>query len=239
MEQKEKSPKLPPRLLTAAAMVPAGQRIADIGTDHAYLPIYLVQKGIAPFAVASDVRLGPLTRARANVEKYGLAPKISLLLCDGIDDGKMGDCSVFIVAGMGGELIGEILRKSAIAKKEGVTLILQPMTGEEELRLFLAEAGFAVTDERLTKEGDRLYLTLMATFRGGRKDEDDEAFYYAGRELFRRKDPLLQLYIAKKTAALQKAERGLLRSHDPEREKKIQQLRRLAARLKELGGELL
>jgi tRNA (adenine22-N1)-methyltransferase len=86
------------------------------------------------------------------VEKYGLAPKISLLLCDGIDDGKMGDCSVFIVAGMGGELIGEILRKSAIAKKEGVTLILQPMTGEEELRLFLAEA-VCRDRERLTKEG--------------------------------------------------------------------------------------
>ena len=138
MERKLTKPKLDDRMMSAASFVNRGDVVADVGTDHGYLPIYLILSGIIPFAVASDIREGPLGRARKNARKYGVDQKMKFELSDGLaflEDG----CPVddIIICGMGGETIISIIEASDYPKKSGVRLILQPMTKAFELREYL------------------------------------------------------------------------------------------------------
>lgn len=223
---------LSPRLKMIADMVPEGGKVADIGTDHGYVPIYLVQKGICPGAIASDVRIGPLERAKSNIEKYGMQDRIALSIFNGIDDEKMAGCSTIIIAGMGGELIREIVKNSTLTKKEEIILILQPMTGDEELREFLYSAGYSILEEHLCQEEDKLYLAMKVIPRKAKVVP--EVFWYVGKELLEKEDPLLGSYIDKKIAAKQKEKQGLERSRDPKKEYKIQKLEQLIAQLQSL-----
>ena len=151
--------KLSPRLLTAASMVPPDSHVIDVGTDHAYLPIYLLLSGKVRSASASDINEGPIAAARSNAEKYGVAERLELYLSDGLKEcnvsAKYFNC--IIICGMGGELISSIIENTPEIKHPGTSFVLQPMTRAEQLRLYLSENGFSIKDEKLVRDSGKIY----------------------------------------------------------------------------------
>ncbi len=160
--------KLDPRLSLAASFVKDGGVAADIGTDHAYIPIYLITEGICKKAIASDINEGPLMRAKANSADYGVENSIYFALTDGLDGLPLEEMSVtdIIICGMGGELIARIINDSEYAKKADVNLILQPMSSIEELRYYLAGNGFRISDEGICTSQGKIYQCINCTYDG-------------------------------------------------------------------------
>lgn len=162
------------RIRAAMSFVREGKTVADIGTDHGYIPIYLTKNGICPFCYASDVNRMPLEKAKSNAEKYGVADKIAFYLSDGlqfIDEGTdlAPTPDDIVIMGMGGELIVDILATSDYVKNKDVSLILQPMTMADKLRLYLAENGFLVTNEHLSEAAGKIYTVMNAHYDGERR----------------------------------------------------------------------
>lgn len=153
--------KITPRLKMVADLVPRCAHVADVGTDHGYLPIYLVNKGICERALAADVNEGPLSAARKNIALTRVKDKIETVLSDGLKAIESADCVT--IAGMGGELIASILEH----RKEGMTrFVLQPQRSYDVLRRFLAKSGFEIKKEALAKENDKMYCAFYAVFTG-------------------------------------------------------------------------
>lgn len=154
------------RLGAAASFAEKGARIADIGTDHASLPIYLVGNGIVSCAIASDINRGPLDAAKRNIASAGLSDKIETKLTDGLGGiGPFAPDNIFIL-GMGGELIWRIIDDADFVKHNKPKLILQPMTHPNDLRSGLLSGGFRITDEALVRDRDRVYQIIVAEYDG-------------------------------------------------------------------------
>ncbi len=165
------------RLAMVASMVRRGSRVADIGTDHAYLPVYLVQMGICPQGVAADIRSGPLESARRTVTQAGLVEKIDLRLGDGLIPIVADEVDDIVIAGMGGETVADILSAAEWIKDKRLRLVLQPMTRAEELRRWLLTNGFSIAEERLVQDGHRLYPVMAVAYTDAPPEADDYAFY--------------------------------------------------------------
>ena len=164
------------RLSAVAALVRQGSRLADIGTDHAYLPVHLVQAGVCPSAIASDIGAGPLDAARRTVTENGLTSEITLRLGDGLCTVSAGEVEDIAIAGMGGETIAAILEAAPWTQNEAIRLILQPMTRSEDLRRWLLTHGFTVLEEHLIIDGRHLYPVMAAQYTGA-TDCDDLLIY--------------------------------------------------------------
>ena len=158
------------RLLSAAEFVRQGAYFADIGTDHAYLPLFLLEKGTVEGAVCVDVNEGPLKSAEANARERGLTEKITFILSDGAE--KLSGMGVTDVAicGMGGELIAGIIDRAPFLRDPNIRLILQPMTKQSELRRFLARNGFSVIGESYSYDSGKYYVCLCAFYSGEFKE---------------------------------------------------------------------
>lgn len=154
--------KLTPRLECIASLVPQGAKFADIGTDHAYLPLYLLLRGQIVTAIASDLREAPLDSARRNAALYGAAEKLELRCGEGLSTISADECNVISIAGMGGETIAEILRDAPWTAAGQHLLLLQPMTMIPKLRQFLYMQGYAIEQECVCTEGRRQYIVLRA-----------------------------------------------------------------------------
>ena len=185
------------RLSAAASFVRKDSVAADIGTDHAYLPIYLLQSGISKAAVASDVNRGPLDRAKADAAIYGMGDNLSFCLSDGLRGVDLEGLGVtdIIICGMGGELISRIVGESEYTKKSGVRLILQPMTAADDLRAFLDEAGFAVIAEKLASAAGKTYCCICAEY-DGIKRTSTPAELLLGKKNIEKNEPLFAVYSA-------------------------------------------
>lgn len=190
---------LSPRLALAADFVRCGGKIADIGTDHAYLPCYLILNGISKSAVAADLRKGPLDNAKKNVCHYELTDKIELRLSDGLDKILPEETDDIIIAGMGGTLIKEILVRAPWIKNENKRLILQPMSHVQDVREFLCENGFTIEKEAVAEDSDKLYICICAGY-SGQKDSFKRSFYYHG--LLNPDDALQRKYLEKQVQHL-------------------------------------
>ena len=152
---------LTPRLRMVADLLPEQARLADVGTDHAYLPAALLLEGKIPSAIAADLRQGPLSRARETVRDYGLEEKVAFRLCDGLSGIGAEEVDAVSIAGMGGETIAMILEAAPWTRENNTALVLQPMSSMEELRLWLGRNGYTIREERLAKEGDTIYTALL------------------------------------------------------------------------------
>ena len=159
------SPILTPRLEAAASFVRKNSVVADVGTDHAYLPIALVLGGISKSAVASDINEGPYLRALVNIRNYSLLGKITALCTPGLDGIEKYSPTDILICGMGGELIAAIIDEAPWTKNEGIRLVLQPMTHAEILRKYLLDNGFSIVDEKIAKE-EKLYQIICAEYTG-------------------------------------------------------------------------
>ena len=169
---------LSPRLAAIAAQVPQGARLADIGTDHAYLPTALLLAGRIERAVASDVREGPLQRGRETARHYGQEENITFRCCDGLEGLTPDQADTVVIAGMGGELIARILSQTPWTRE--ARLLLQPMTGQPALRRWLVENGYCIQREQIVREGEKFYVIL--TVRGGQSQPYTPAELWVGRQ---------------------------------------------------------
>ena len=161
---------LTPRLAATASLVVGGGKIVDIGTDHAYLPAYLILNEKVPFAIAADIRKSPLENAKETVIKYSLEEKIELRLSDGLSEIKENEVSEIIFAGMGGTLIAEKLKECPWVKNEGYHFVFQPQSKAEDLREYLFANGFEINKELAVNEGRRYYITFDAYYKGTKNE---------------------------------------------------------------------
>lgn len=193
---------LTPRLSKVAELVPQGARFADIGTDHAYLPTWLILNGVIEYAIAADLRKGPLDRAKETAEKYNVSDKMDFRLCDGLSDVRSGEVDAIAIAGMGGETIAHILACAPWSKEQGITLILQPMSSQSDLRQWLGTNGYKIEGECVVREEKTFYNILLV--KAGVMADMTSAELLAGRQ---NDEPLRGEYLAhlitKVTRALQ------------------------------------
>lgn len=161
------------RLLSAAEYVRQGAHLADIGTDHAHLPIFLLLGGRISSAVLADINEGPLAAARENVEEHGLSDRVEYRLTDGC--AALCDLGItdYTICGMGGELIADIIDRAPHLTEEGIRLILQPMSRQATLRRYLAEHGFSPLSERYTFAQGKYYVTMLVEYSGICQDVTD------------------------------------------------------------------
>jgi tRNA (adenine22-N1)-methyltransferase len=199
------------RLGAVAEWIADGSRVADIGTDHGLLPVFLLQSGKADRVIATDVRYRPLEKAKACARRHDLDNKISFRICDGLSGILPGEADTVVIAGMGGETIASILADAPWTAEGAHRLILQPMSKTEELRSFLWNGGFWIEAERLVKDRGSLYVAILA--RGGAKpDIPDAGDLYVGRYLSLNGDPLFPEYLQKQLKRLAHAIAGAKRS---------------------------
>ncbi|PBE88820.1 tRNA (adenine(22)-N(1))-methyltransferase [Clostridioides difficile] len=190
--------KLTDRLLKIASLVSDGKKIADIGTDHGYIPVYLLKEGKVPFAVLADVNKGPLDNAHKEVIQNNLLDKVDLRLGSGIEILEIGEVEEVIISGMGGILISELLEAKKEVAHNVEKLILQPMQAQEELRYYLLNNGYEILEEVLVREDFRIYEIIVAKYTGKNTIIEDEIYYEVGIKLLENKDSLFNDFIEKK-----------------------------------------
>lgn len=210
---------LGPRLAQCAALVRPGRSLVDIGTDHAYLPIWLLKTGRIPCAVASDVNRGPLDAARRHAALYGVGEELRLVCSDGLRELSPEDGDEIVIAGMGGELILRMVSETPWLCCPQKRLVLQSMTQAEKLRAGLAGLGFGVTEERAVEENGKVYSVFTACY--GEKPETDLLYPYMGR--LDPADPAAGRYAAKVLADLANRLRGAEHSGDREQARALEE----------------
>ena len=198
----DKELRLQPRLQCLADCVPQGTRLADVGTDHGYLPVWLLQNGRIASAIASDINAEPLEHARRTAAEYGVT--LDLRLCAGLDAVAPNEADTVAIAGMGGETIIAILQDAAWDWR-GKTLLLQPMTKAELLRRYLTEHGFRIASERLVLDKGVIYPILTVEAGESAPLTNAEAWCGAGRV----QDPLYGDYARDRVRKLERAVAGL------------------------------
>ena len=161
---------LSPRLAATASLVVGGGNIADIGTDHAYLPAHLILINKIPSAIAADIRRSPLENARDTSIRYKIENKLDMRLSDGLKEIKPEEVDEIVFAGMGGTLIAEKLRECPWAKDGKHHFIFQPQSRANDLREFLFSNGFTINKELAVCEGSRYYIALDANYTGEIKE---------------------------------------------------------------------
>lgn len=155
--------KLDARLQAAASLVRQGAVVADIGSDHAYLPIYLCQSGRISKAIASDINEGPVENAKENIAANSLCEKITAIRANGLQGLESYPFDTVCVCGMGGELIFDIINCETV-KKRRPELILQPMSSIHDLSYLLAKSGFSIIDDILIKDGKKIYRVMKVLY---------------------------------------------------------------------------
>lgn len=225
--------KLSPRLTVVADFVPRGAVVADIGTDHAYLPVYLVENGICPSVVATDVHQKPYQSALNTVGQSGLGDRIKVRLGDGLNCLQPGDVQVVIMAGMGGKTMCRLLEASPGIMGGLRRLILQPMDDAPQLREWLVSHSWHLVAERLVDDNGHLYQVLVAE--PGRLEVLDELALLVGPRLLDCRDELMGLYVQGLIDQHRRILEGLSRSNRQENREREKVVR---LRLKDLKGVL-
>ena len=220
------------RLLSALPYLKKGGAVIDVGTDHAYLPIYLVGEGISSRALACDINRGPIESAAHNIAAAGLARRIDTLCTDGLHGTEEFDPDNILIFGMGGELIIRILSEAPWVKDAGIGLVLQPMTRAHLLRRWLLENGFAIVGETITHE-DRYYQTIAARY-CGKSEEYTEEELLLGRLNIENNAPNLAGFIEHEIGVWEAIRRGKSQSANADTRDEDRTLQFLKARLENL-----
>ncbi len=194
------------RLACCVKFVRKNAKVVDVGTDHAYLPIYLVKTGIITHAIASDLREGPLANAEKNINRYGLAEHIKTVLSNGLENVPETEADDIIISGMGGEVIIDII-KAKWLKNTDKRLILQPMSEDEKLRDFLKDNKFFIEREEAVISKNKVY-TVMSVKYVEQKFNVQKLYTYIG-QLKAHSSLEAATYIQKKIKSLEKRAIGL------------------------------
>ena len=186
------------RLSAIADMVTKGNRLVDVGCDHGYLPVYLIQQKKIPSAVAMDVRKGPLSRAKEHIRQYGLEKYIQTRLSDGLSALEAGEGDTLVIAGMGGPLMERILTDGQSVRDSFSELILQPQSDIPHFRRFIKEIGWKIVEEEMILEDGKFY-PMMKVVPGEKEHICADTPYtlseWFGSMLLERKHPVLKEYL--------------------------------------------
>lgn len=185
------------RLNKVAAMVEPCDCIADIGTDHAYLPIYLVKNNICKYSIASDINRGPVNKAKLNVSSNNLQNRIECRLGPGLNTLKNKEADIAIISGMGGNLIGDIIEDRLDLFKEFKSVILQPVQNPEVLREHIYNKGYEIIDEDLCIDENIFYEIIKIRY-AEKEYQIDSIYYEISKKLFEEKHPLIKAFILSK-----------------------------------------
>ena len=188
--------KISNRLTTAAALVTQGYTLADVGTDHGYIPIYLLQQKKIPAAIAMDINEGPLERAKEHIALYGLQAYIQTRLSDGVAALKPGEVEAVLIAGMGGGLVMHILKDGEKVCQSAKELILQPQSEIERVREFLREEGYTILAEDMVYEDGKFYPMMKVQYQGENVEELKLSDLYGGL-LLQNRHPVLKTFLEK------------------------------------------
>lgn len=208
--------KLSKRLSAVAAMVTDGSVVADVGTDHAFLPIYLVQQRRIERAFAMDVREGPLSRAKEHIQAYCLENQITTRLSDGLEMLQPGEADTLVLAGMGGNLMLRILEDGRETTDAFRELILQPQSEIGLVRKRMEQMGFRVLEEDMVLEDGKFYPVMKLVH--GTDSYEDEVEYQYGRLLLLKKHPVLLRFLEKEKMIYRELEEKLEKSRDSDRQ---------------------
>lgn len=188
------------RLMAVASMVTEGSTLADVGTDHGYIPIYLTEQKKIRHAIAMDINRGPLERAKEHIRMYGLGEYIEIRRSDGLEKLSPGEAQAVVIAGMGGALIRRILKQGENVLGSVRELILEPQSETEQLRRFLLAEGYAIVKEDMVFEDGKFYPVMKAVHE---KQEYERAEYYRyGKALLLGKHPVLLDYLKREERIL-------------------------------------
>ena len=223
----EKNLHLQPRLRCLADLVPERARLADIGTDHGYIPVYLLQQGRIDHAIAADIGAEPLEHARRTAQEYELTDQIDFRLCDGLVGIKAEETDCILIAGMGGETIISILENADWLHNGGQCLLLQPQSRQELLRTWLTEHGFCILREHLVLDKGTIYNVMQV--KAGHSVPLSEVELYGGVNLY--DDPLYGDYLDWQIQKMAQAVKGLRLSKNDGAQQRADELERLAALL--------
>lgn len=212
--------KLSKRLEMVASFVERGSRIADIGTDHGYLPIALIERGVSPGAIAMDIGQGPLARAKEHVLACGMEDKIELRLSDGLAELKPGEADTVVIAGMGGELVLHILEQGKALWESTGAFVLSPQSELDKVRIYLEKNGFSIAREAMIAEDGKFYTVMLA--KRGRMSIDRPAHYLYGKYLIKARDSVLALYLEKEKARM----KAILQELEGQETIKVQEARK-------------
>ena len=244
------------RLQMLAEMVTMGNSVADVGCDHGFLSIYLVQKGISPHVLAMDVRKGPLAAAQEHIESHGLNTYIETRLSDGMEKLEFGEAETLVCAGMGGRLMERILRTHMEKARSMRELILQPQSELKEFRAFLRREGFRILAEDAVYEEGKYYFAMKAAYAGenagirserqSRFDEQESAhpgqsdmqsiFDEYGELLLKGKHPVLQRYLGYRKEATERIMEKLEAERTERTEERLSEVRRELEEIERASG---
>ncbi len=185
------------RLTTVKNCIENSNITLDVGTDHGYVPISLINEGRAKKVIAADINIGPLDNAEKNIRLNGLSDKIELRLGGGLTPVEKNEADSVIIAGMGGILISEILEESIEKAKLVSRLVLQPMNSQEDLRKYLFSNGFKIEKELLAQENEKVYNILLV-IPGEDSPYVKESYFYLGKPENFDKNELTRIYIEKR-----------------------------------------
>ncbi len=235
------------RLRMLSELVTKGNRLADVGTDHGYVPIYLLEKGYIPSAIAMDINQGPLDRAREHIRQYGFETYIETRRSDGLSELKAGEADTVLIAGMGGALMLRILREGRAALGGVQELILQPQSELYQMRKFLGEQGYEIAREYMVYE-DGKYYPVMKIFMGQDRAQKNgvyadggytEAELYFGRTGLQQNRDVLKAYLEKSLSVQQQILDSLSGALGEQGEKRRREVRQMIGCLRECRENLL
>lgn len=224
--------KLTPRLHAIATKVPAGSVVVDIGTDHAYIPVYLLKNHIAASVIASDNRVGPLDAAAETVNLFNVEKMVDLRLGNGLDVLRGGDqVDVIIIAGMGGETIRAILTRGLSVITPKIHLVLQPMTETGLVRCWLSERGFSIINEDIAQEGENFYEIIVAQLND---TVNKNEYLEIGPRLIEDRHPLLKPMLEQRLNRMRLAAVNAAKSDSTQAQERFTQLEIEIARIEEV-----
>lgn len=219
------------RLGTLTKYVPQGSRVIDVGTDHAYVPIYLMKNNIATSCMATDINKGPLIKAEQNMAKYRI-PNIKLKQTSGLQGITEEDGNVIMISGMGGYLIIDILKAAMPIVKAANRLILQPQQDIDEVRKFLHANHFKIVTEDFAKDDDK-YYTILVVEKGEEVYSKSYEYVY-GKCLIEKKLPLFKEWLVKKCDKLEEIKKHLDSNQGIQAEARLKELEAEIAEIKEV-----
>ena len=215
------------RLTAVAQLITPGLRVADVGCDHGYLAIYLIKNQISPHVIAMDIGCGPLERAMQHVQEAGLAPEIEIRLSDGLKELKEDEADCIVMAGMGGPLMIDIMKRGEEICDEAHEFILQPQSEIDKVRHFLEDNQYRIISEDIVLEDGKFYPMMKAIH--GNMRLEREVYYRFGKILLHEEHPVLRAYLRNERRQLHEIRNELMDSPRTDR---------VEERLKEIAGDI-
>lgn len=216
------------RLETIKSMVTKCNIVADIGTDHGYMAEMLLKEDICEKVIATDINKGPLNRAIEHLTNINLNDKVDFRLGSGLTVLKENEANAIIIAGMGGELIADIIEANINIALSANELILQPMTTTDRLRRYLYEHNFKIIDEKIVKELHHYYFIIKAVWSKDENEEisktEDEIYFETGNILIKKKDSVMMEYLQRQININNNIIQNLEKNRNEEYNEKIRTL---------------